>query len=201
MATANDEPDRLSKLEQQVQRILERLDELGVSTPPGSVSATASIEPEPGEAHPEKGNLHGSLTYSGSVRFGQRRLLVQERRVDLSTLLNTEPEAVSRVFAAFGSPFRILLLRVLLEGPRTSQQLHEVLHGTSLGLLYHHLKDLVASGLVVQPERSVYAIAPRKMMAICLAFVAASHLLTAGSRTEELDAVEPEDELGHDLGR
>jgi hypothetical protein len=44
-------------------------------------------------------------------------------RGNLSEALGDEPEIVARVFAALGSPFRVRLLRALLEGPRTGQEL------------------------------------------------------------------------------
>jgi DNA-binding HxlR family transcriptional regulator len=94
----------------------------------------------------------------------------------LSQVFSAEPEAVTRVFAALASPARIVLLRSLVDGPRTSQQLRAVLDAPSVGQLYHHLRELLAAGLVVQPSRSIYEIPPGKVIAVCVAVSAATHL-------------------------
>ena len=70
---------------------------------------------------------------------------------------------------------------------------------SSPGQLYHHLKELLAAGLIVQQGRSGYAIAPRSVIALSMALMAASDLLAPGpggdqmtTRGGEEEPVEPE---------
>lgn len=58
---------------------------------------------------------------------------------------------------------------------------------SSPGQLYHHLKELLAAGLIVQQGRSGYAIAPRSVIALCMALMAALDLLAPLSGNDQLD--------------
>ena len=97
----------------------------------------------------------------------------------MSDVLDADPDLVAKVFAALASPARITVLRALLGGPRTSQQLRAELDDASVGQLYHHLRELLAVGLITQPARSQYAI-PRGSgpIALCIQIIAASRLVS-----------------------
>lgn len=81
-----------------------------------------------------------------------------------------------QVFAALANPHRVIILRLLCEGPRTALQLQESLEMGSVGQLYHHLKELGTAGLITQRGRGTYTIDPEKMIPICLALMAAFRL-------------------------
>lgn len=175
MALDNDDPQHSPGLEEQVRALTDRLTALERTVSrkhvPAFLAADAGTKPaapvgEPGTA---------ILRYSGEGQFGSHPLRVV-RGADLQTVLGADPGLVAREFAALASPVRITLLRALLNGPLTSQQLHEELDAGSVGQLYHHLKDLLAAGLVVQPARNRYAIPPSKVVAVCVLMVAAVHL-------------------------
>jgi hypothetical protein len=66
-----------------------------------------------------------------------------------------------------------------LGGPRTSQQLRAELDDASVGQLYHHLRELLAVGLITQPARSQYAIPKGSgSIALCIQIIAASRLVS-----------------------
>ncbi|OLE23221.1 MAG: hypothetical protein AUG49_16750 [Catenulispora sp. 13_1_20CM_3_70_7] len=121
------------------------------------------------------GDDAGVVTYSGSGQFGPHAVKLRQRQ-DLATVFAADPETVAHVFGALASPVRIQLVRALLDGQKTSQELRGVLDDASAGQLYHHLRELLAAGLVVQPARSVYAIPFSKVVATCVAVVAALDL-------------------------
>lgn len=158
------------QLEQQMGALLRRLESLEGGPLPPEIPETAAERPG------NEGNLQGTLAYTAFLRSGQRRFKIQARE-DLSKLLEVEPDSVARVFAALGSPFRILLLRALLQGPRTSQELQAELNVGPVGQLYHHLKELLAAGLIVQHKRSLYAIREDKVLPVCVVVVAALRLV------------------------
>lgn len=183
MTTSDDEPDRMTRLEQQMQEISSRLGALERAAsqpvpppapapvspaPPGAPGAWAG-GPAPGDG---PGSERASFSYSGQGWFGKNRMVIQQR-ARLSDILDAEPEPVAKVFAALASPARIVLLRALLDGPRTSQQLRGELDDPSVGQLYHHLRELLAAGLVVQPGRSLYAIPRGAEIALCIEIMAA----------------------------
>jgi hypothetical protein len=74
------------------------------------------------------------------------------------------------------------LLRALLNGPRNSQQLRRELDDPSAGQLYHHLRELMAAGLVVQPARSVYAIPRGSQVELCIQIIVAANLTSGSNR-------------------
>jgi ArsR family transcriptional regulator len=163
-------PDRLARLEAQMTTLLRWLEVLGIApvSTAGSVKRLVSGEPpSDGSATAETLQAaqavlgaqaaHGEFSFLGSIQLGAEPIKMILRG-NLSEVLEDEPEIVARVFAALGSPFRVRLLSALLEGPRTSQELQTELAVATVGQLYHHLKELLAAGLIVQRKRSVYAI-------------------------------------------
>jgi DNA-binding transcriptional ArsR family regulator len=206
MGTSSDDAGRIAELEQQMREVIRRLGTLeqaaghfprvqrGPGAVPGSDAGHGHVEPllrPAGQEEWEGGQgQEATLGYWGAGKFGPQRVMIR-KRATLSEVLATEPEAITPVFAALASPVRILLLRALIGGPRTSQQLREVLAGPSVGQLYHHLRELLVAGLVVQPSRSLYEIPPGKVVAVCVAVSAAAHLTTTSHQLPPPPEPEP----------
>jgi len=189
METSNDDQARIAALEQQMQDMNGRL---------AGLERAASLLPVPGRPGdaPEPAGEQGeeaTVGYSGRGRFGPRRLAIRQR-MTLSEVLSVTPESIAPVFAGLGSPARIGLLYALIEGPRTSQQLREVLDAPSAGQLYHHLRELLGAGLIAQPARSVYQIPPGKIVAVCAAVTAAAQLASVSHQAPPPIVPEPEEE-------
>jgi hypothetical protein len=188
------EPGRLERLERQLTDLGERLAALerdpadpGLpplpATPPGLRHAGAD---DPGLADADD---ESEFSFSGRARFGGQLLRIQQRG-RLAEVMSANPERVAKVFAALASPARIVLVRALLNGPRTSQELRQELDDPSVGQLYHHLKELLAAGLVVQPGRSVYALPRGSQIALCMQIIGAASMLPAGLATAPPDLEE-----------
>jgi DNA-binding HxlR family transcriptional regulator len=200
MATNSDDGSaRIAELERQMRAVTGRVTALeqaagplprilpGPGGPSGAPGPAGPVlRHGPGEPAPRPGGQpagqgeeggEAAVGYWGSGQFGLRYMGIRQQAT-LSQVFAAEPEAVTRVFAALASPARIVLLRSLVGGPRTSQQLREVLDAPSVGQLYHHLRELLAAGLVVQPGRSVYEIPPGKVIAVCVAVSAAAQLMS-----------------------
>lgn len=189
-----DLPDRIERLEHLVETLTRRLEAGANPTMPPLGEETEGTAGS-GEA---VGEVRGTLTYSGSIELGGRRLVV-ERREDVSRAVTADAESLSKVFAAFASPYRIAILRSLLEGPRTSQELQAVVGAGAVGQLYHHLRELQSAHLVVQQRRSVYAIPKRRVMLICILLATTPRLVTNGQPPPSLaEAEEEPDERTHD---
>jgi DNA-binding transcriptional ArsR family regulator len=195
MGTSNDHLARVIELEQQMQDVTRRLaamEEATASprTAPGPGKGERVARPrESGDEGPDpRADQPGAETtvrYWGSGQFGPFRLGLGQR-MTLSQVLAVPPESVAPVFAGLSSPARIALLYALIDGPRTSQQLREVLDAPSVGQLYHHLRELLAAGLIVQPARSLYQIPPGKIVAVCVAVLVADQLMSASRQSAPL---------------
>lgn len=195
--TATDDPSgRLTRLEEQMREVTSRLANLeqaaGRPAAPVSGPWLAGELPEPGG--PGIGDPVFMIT--GRGQFGSVPIAIRQR-AGLSDVLDTDPDAVARVFAALASPARITVLRALLDGPRTSQELRAELDDASVGQLYHHLRELLAAGLITQPARSRYAIPRRALVMLCAQLIAAGNLASnisppAPADDEEPPAAEPE---------
>jgi DNA-binding transcriptional ArsR family regulator len=127
----------------------------------------------------------GTVTYAGVAQLGTDTLAWQMTHA-VPDLLMLDDTALARRLAALGSPVRLRIVRELAGGPLQVQELQERLDGPTAGQLYHHLRELLATGLVHQPRRSVYEL-PAGAVIPLLTLVACVGDLGTGvqDRTEE----------------
>jgi DNA-binding transcriptional ArsR family regulator len=119
----------------------------------------------------------GSVSYSGEARFGDDRLAW--RRVHrVGDLLALDEAVLARQLTALASPVRIRILRELSAGALQTAELQARLDEPSAGQLYHHLRELLAAGIVTQPRRSVYAVPDRAVIPL-LTLLACAHDLAS----------------------
>ncbi len=86
------------------------------------------------------------------------------------------------------------MVRALLQQPRTSQDLQAILGVSSPGQLYHHLKELLAAGIVTQTSRSHYEIGERQVVPVLAALAAVSDLVDVTSAAPHLQAPAAEED-------
>ncbi len=120
--------------------------------------------------------MRGAVAYGGAVVFREREYLWM-REHPLPELSELEPSRLAQALATLGHPARLILLRALLQQPRTSQELQAILGVPSPGQLYHHLKELLAAGIVTQTRRSLYEVAGRQVVPVLAALAAVSDLV------------------------
>jgi DNA-binding transcriptional ArsR family regulator len=118
------------------------------------------------------GRRSGAVVYGGAVTpaSGGEYLWLVERATD--DVMAVDADRAAAVLAALGSGPRLRLILAILDRPRTAAELRGVLGSRSPGPVYHHLRDLVALGLIAQRERR-YVVPPRQVVplltALCLA--------------------------------
>lgn len=183
-ATPSD-PARLDRLERQVAELASRLAGLRQAEP--AVPAAAGVPPE----HSAEAAREQAISYAANAQFGKDQLVVR-RRFTVANVLDADPDTAAKVFAALASPARITLLQALLDGPRTTQQLRGVLDDPSVGQLYHHLRELMSAGLVVQPGRSRYALPRGSQAELSILVVAAASLASTARSYPGATAQPPE---------
>ena len=121
---------------------------------------------------------HGKVVYSGIGPWQDRALAWQMERT-WTDVLDVEPDGIARVLAALASPTRIRIVEALIGGPASTGELAERVDAGTSGQLFHHLKELLAVGIVHQPQRGVYELRPQHALPF-LTIVSASIDLAAG---------------------
>lgn len=128
----------------------------------------------------ESGAQRGAVAYGGALAIEGREYLWAIER-PAPALLALDPEQPAEVLATLAHPHRLRLLLALIEAPRSAAELQSVIGSSSPGPLYHHLRDLLALGVVVQRDRT-YHVQARHVIPLLTA-IALAHDLGA-RRTE-----------------
>jgi DNA-binding transcriptional ArsR family regulator len=126
----------------------------------------------------------GSLLYAGRATTPGGGDLIWQAEHPLPDVLAEGWEDAADVLSALGSPFRLELIRALLLGRGTVQQLQEIPGLGTSGQLYHHLRDLQSVGVVTQRRRGRYGVAGDKVVP-CLIIIAAAASMAAVAVTPE----------------
>lgn len=120
------------------------------------------------QAAPKKrGARGGAVVYGGAVSAGGGEFLWAIER-PAANLLDLDPTRIAAVLALLGSAPRVRILLALVDAPRTAADLQRLLASKSPGPVYHHLKDLLAMGVVTQVDRR-YVVPARHVVPILTA--------------------------------
>lgn len=114
-----------------------------------------------------RGGRSGAVVYGGAVttNAGQTQWGI-ERSID--AVVASDPTRIAEVLTVFGSAHRVRILLALIDAPRTAAELQRVVGGRSPGPMYHHLRDLLALGVVVQVDKR-YVVPGRHVVPILTA--------------------------------
>jgi DNA-binding HxlR family transcriptional regulator len=130
----------------------------------------------------ERGNQRGAIAYGGGVELDGREYLWQIER-PVPGLLALDPDGYTAVLAALAHPHRWRLIVALIEAPRAAAELQKVIGSASPGPLYHHLRELLALGIVAQRDRH-YTVPARHVVPLLTAIALALDLGARPGATE-----------------
>src|SRR5262252_5654851 len=122
----------------------------------------------------DKDGVAGSLLYAGRATTPGGGDLIWQAEHPLPGVLAEGWEDAAAVLAALGNPVRLEIIRRLLMGGETVQELQEIPGLGTTGQLYHHLRDLQAAGLVTQRRRGRYGVAADKVVPALIIIAAAT---------------------------
>lgn len=91
----------------------------------------------------------------------------------VAPLLKAPWAAVAESLAALAHPLRLELLRAVLNGKSSSQELQHLADVGTTGQLYHHLKELQSAGWLKVGKRGSYAIPPERVIPLLVILSAA----------------------------
>jgi transposase/biotin operon repressor len=118
------------------------------------------------------GGVSGSIGYGVVTRMPSTDGLWWAGEFNLPDILDSDLPSAAVVLAALGHPLRLRLLRELLLGASTIEELQRIDGIGSSGQLHHHLRELRGAGFVVSAKRNHYAV-PGDQIAYYLVMIAA----------------------------
>ncbi|MGW6456828.1 ArsR/SmtB family transcription factor [Streptomyces sp. NPDC055078] len=115
----------------------------------------------------------GGVLFTGDVRLPGGARYEWQFGALTADLLDRDWTTASDALAALGHPVRLRLLREILGGRHTAAELAELDGIGTSGQIYHHLRQLTASGWLHTPGRGRYAVPPARTVPLLVAFLAA----------------------------
>jgi DNA-binding transcriptional ArsR family regulator len=156
----------MSKIDQVVADLAERVARLEAREPqPLQTVLDRTLEP------PEQGRV----VYSGLGPWADHAVVWQMERA-WDDIVDHQPESIARTFAALSNPVRVRIIGALVDGPAPTAALAERIDAGTSGQLFHHLRDLLAAGLVHQPQRGIYALRAQHVLPLLAAMSAVMDL-------------------------
>lgn len=124
------------------------------------------------EALKQRMDAPGGVLFTGAVDLPTGEHIEWQQGYGTEDLLADDWSARAPVFGALAHPVRLLLLREILHGARTTAELsaHERL-GTT-GQLYHHLRQLASAGWLRATARGQYTIPGERVVPLLVALAA-----------------------------
>lgn len=90
-------------------------------------------------------------------------------------LLAASWQQLSKAIAALGHTVRLRLLQLILTGTRSAADLQSVDGLGTSGQLYHHLRQLIAAGWLVQTARGHYTVPGDRVIPLLVLLTVAEH--------------------------
>lgn len=157
---------RLADLEARI----ERLEARAAPAPAGRTverDRTAAYDPEvfwalEGVRARAKGN--GAVLLTGTVELPTGERAEWQEAFPVESLLEADWSLCADALAALGHPIRLVLLREILRGARTTADLSAIEELGTTGQLYHHLRQLVAVGWLRTSGRGRYEVPAPKVV-------------------------------------
>lgn len=171
--------DRLAELEERL-RVVEQALRVGraegdlqlPAAPAGTWWVLERLAERGGPAFDRDG-VAGSIVYAGRTVTPGAGTAAWQLEHPLPDVLEQDWAAAGQVLSALGHPVRLEIVRRLLLGARALHDLQQIPGLGTSGQLHHHLRELRAAGLVVQPRRNDYAV-PTAWVVPCLVMVSAA---------------------------
>jgi DNA-binding transcriptional ArsR family regulator len=153
---------------------------------PSHPPAVAGTEPPAPPASGEEGALwalggllrrlgagQGGVVYAGRYSHPAGGEVQWQMGRPQQVLLDEDWSELAPRLAALGHPVRLRLAQLLLQGMGAVADLAAQPGMGTSGQLYHHLRELEATGWLHSPQRGVYALRPERIVALMAMLTAA----------------------------
>jgi DNA-binding transcriptional ArsR family regulator len=156
------------------------------SVPPAHPPATSGVEPPAPPASGEEGALwalngllsrlgagQGGVVYAGRYSHPAGGEVQWQMGRPQQALLDEDWSELAPRLAALGHPVRLRLVQLLLNGMGAVADLAAQPGMGTSGQLYHHLRELEATGWLHSSQRGRYALRPERIVALMAVLTAA----------------------------
>jgi DNA-binding HxlR family transcriptional regulator len=133
----------------------------------------------------ESADLGAVIVYAGAGGRGDGAIESQASK-SVGEVLAADPARSARPLAALASPGRLAIVGELLSGPVSRRALQGRLGRATAGQLNHHLRELLAAGLVEQPSRGVYQVPRPHVVPVLTLLACAADLVSGTVRLEQI---------------
>jgi len=170
----NDLKREFSKLVSEVEKLKEKREKPSLEPHRGPAEPVDSLIQILEQRLPDKPDT-GMAFFGGIQRKSGKISSSYFSGHDIESVLKCSPKRIANLLSPFSNEQRVLILKTLLEGDRSSSGLSQV---TSLegGQLYHHLKELALAEYIEQKERGIYALTEKGQMALLTVLAMATTL-------------------------
>ncbi len=133
-----------------------------------SRDAKEALPPPDGDLGRVVGQLQERIGRLEGQVYGERAVAtVDTNERDAHALFALSHDGSLRVLAVLASAPRLALYRAALGGPVTSAELMAAAGLNTTGQLYHHLRELLGVGLMMQEGRDRYVLVQDRLAATC----------------------------------
>jgi len=174
-----------SKLASEIEKLKEKREKPSLEPHRGPPEPVASLIQMLEQRLPDKPDAVMAF-FGGIQRKGGKIVSSYFSGHDIESILKCSPKRIANLLSPFSSEQRILILKTLIEGDRSSSELSHVT-GLEGGQLYHHLKELALAEYIEQKERGVYTLTEKGKMAL-LTVLAMAMTLEKRIIPEEVEA-------------
>jgi DNA-binding transcriptional ArsR family regulator len=166
--TNNDVETRLAALEEAVARLSSGQVE-GASSSSSSAQGDLFWALDGVEARAPQ----GAVLYTGSVHTPTGNVVRwQYAKTGPDLFAEDWAENAARL-VALGNPVRLRILHAVLHGTTSAAQLGEEVDAGTSGQVYHHLKELTATGWLTSPKRGVFDVPASRVVPLLAILLAA----------------------------
>ena len=113
------------------------------------------------------------MLYTGTVTLPTGEQYAWQMTHTVEALLADDWSSAGTTLAALGHPVRLRLLRRVLGGARSTAELADDGELGTTGQLYHHLRQLAATGWLRSTGRGRYEIPPERVVPLLVALATA----------------------------
>lgn len=167
MATVEELETRLSAVEQSVASLIAAsMAGRAVASGDGALWSLDALLQHPPES--------GVVLYAGAVDLPTGGVSQWQYALPAAALFEQDWSEQAAVLIALGHPVRLQILHEVLRGTNTVAALVEALGTGTSGQMYHHVKELTATGWLGSGRRAEYEVPPARIVPLLAILVAAS---------------------------